>query len=165
MKPDNAPTQATKLDEKIAVTFNTQADHNFDTDNGGFSKAPKFPHTSTLKTLMQLERLEHDSQRETIIKNTLNKMARGGIYDLIDGGFCRYSTEETWLIPHFEKMTYDNALLCELYTLASVQFNNPLYLNIAIETADFMTRFMMEDNLFYSQVTRTLEGKYFIYLR
>jgi hypothetical protein len=115
---------------------------------------------------MKLEQLESDSQRKNMIIHTLNGMARGGMYDLIDGGFCRYSTEETWLIPHFEKMTYDNALLCELYTLASVQFNNPLYLNIATQTADFMTNFMMEDNLFYSASdadTEGHEGKYFVY--
>ena len=166
MKPKDTPTQATKLDEKIAVQFDKQAQHNFDTINGGFSKAPKFPHTSTLKTLMKLELLESDSQRKEIIVKTINGMARGGMYDLIDGGFCRYSTEETWLIPHFEKMTYDNALLCELYTLASVQFNNPMYLKIATETADFMIHFMMEDNLFYSASdadTEGHEGKYFVY--
>lgn len=166
MQPKDTPTQATKLDEKITITFNTQANHNFDTLNGGFSKAPKFPHTSTLKTLMKLEQFEPDPQRQNIIVQTLNSMARGGIYDLIDGGFCRYSTEETWLIPHFEKMTYDNALLCELYTLASVQFNNPLYLRTAMETADFMMNFMMEDDLFYNASdadTQGHEGKYFVY--
>ncbi len=166
MKPKETPTQATKLDEKIILQFSKQAEHNFDTINGGFSKAPKFPHTSTLKTLMKLEQLESDPQRENIITHTLNGMARGGMNDLIDGGFCRYSTEETWLIPHFEKMTYDNALLCELYALASVQFNNPLYLRTATETADFMMNFMMENDLFYSASdadTEGHEGKYFVY--
>jgi hypothetical protein len=166
MKPNNTPTQATNLDEKIMIQFTKQADHNFDTLNGGFSKAPKFPHSSTLKTLITLERLEHDEARQNIIIQTLNSMARGGMYDLIDGGFCRYSTEETWLIPHFEKMTYDNALLCELYILASIQFNYPSYLQVATETADFMMKFMMEDNLFYSASdadTEGHEGKYFVY--
>lgn len=166
MKPKNTPTEATRLDEKIMVQFIKQADHNFDNDNGGFSKAPKFPHTSTLTTLMSQERLEEDTSRQNIITHTLNTMARGGMNDLIDGGFCRYSTEESWLIPHFEKMTYDNALLCELYANASVQFNNPLYLRCATETADFMLHFMREDNLFYSASdadTEGVEGKYFIY--
>ena len=166
MKPKETPTQATKLDEKIMVQFGKQAEHNFDPINGGFSKAPKFPHTSTLKTLMSQERLESNPQRRTIITHTLDSMARGGMYDLIDGGFCRYSTEESWLIPHFEKMTYDNALLCELYAQASIDFTNPLYLRCAIETADFMMKFMMEDNLFYSASdadTQGVEGKYFVY--
>jgi len=115
---------------------------------------------------MRLEQLESDSSRRTIITHTLDSMARGGMYDLIDGGFCRYSTEESWLIPHFEKMTYDNALLCELYALGSVQFNNPFYLRCAIETADFMMKLMMEDHLFYSASdadTEGEEGKYFVY--
>lgn len=166
MKPKNTPTQATQLDEKIMVQFGKQAEHNFDQINGGFSKAPKFPHTSTLKTLMTLESLESDQERQNIISHTLNTMARGGMNDLIDGGFCRYSTEESWLIPHFEKMTYDNALLCELYADAYAHFNNPLYLRCATETADFMMKQMMEDNLFYSASdadTEGEEGKYFVY--
>jgi len=166
MKPKNTPTEATRLDEKIMVQFAKQVEHNFDNDNGGFSKAPKFPHTSTLKTLMSQERLETDTSRQNIITHTLNAMARGGMNDLIDGGFCRYSTEESWLIPHFEKMTYDNALLCELYANASIQFNNPLYLRCATETADFMMHFMREDDLFYSASdadTEGVEGKYFVY--
>jgi len=166
MKPNTTPTQATHLDLKINDQFFKQASHNYDTTNGGFSKAPKFPHTSTLKTLMTQESLEPNEERHAILTHTLNAMARGGMYDLIDGGFCRYSTEESWLIPHFEKMTYDNALLCELYARASVHFNNPLYLTVATETADFMMKFMMEEDLFYSASdadTQGEEGKYFIY--
>lgn len=166
LRPKETPVQATQITQKIATIFHTQASHNFDTINGGFSKSPKFPHTSTIKTLMTLEQLESDPQRQNIIIHTLNAMARGGMNDLIDGGFCRYSTDESWLIPHFEKMTYDNALLCELYALASVQYDNPYYLRCANETADFMMNFMMEDNLFYSASdadTEGEEGKYFVY--
>ncbi|MCX6074791.1 MAG: thioredoxin domain-containing protein [Campylobacterales bacterium] len=166
MKPNATPTQATALDLKINTQFFKQATHNYDAMNGGFSKAPKFPHTSTLKTLMTQESLESNEERQKIITHTLDAMARGGMNDLIDGGFCRYSTEETWLIPHFEKMTYDNALLCELYARASIHFNNPLYARIATETANFMMKFMMEDDLFYSASdadTQGEEGKYFVY--
>ncbi len=166
MKPKNIPTQTTELTLKISETFIKQASHNYDTTYGGFSKAPKFPHTSTLKTLMSQEALESDQERQNIITHTLDAMARGGMFDLIDGGFCRYSTQESWLIPHFEKMTYDNALLCELYARASVQFSNPLYARVATQTADFMINFMMEDNLFYSASdadTEGEEGKYFVY--
>lgn len=166
MKPKASPTQATALTLKISEIFTKQASYNYDETNGGFSKAPKFPHTSTLKALMTQESLASDQGRQNIITHTLDAMARGGMFDLIDGGFCRYSTQETWLIPHFEKMTYDNALLCELYARASVQFTNPHYLRCAIETADFMLNFMMEDNLFYSASdadTEGEEGKYFVY--
>lgn len=166
MKPKFAPTQATQLNEKIILQFSKQAEHNFDTINGGFSSSPKFPHSSTLKTLMRIDALQNDSNLTHIITLTLDFMGRGGMYDLIDGGFCRYSTDENWLVPHFEKMTYDNALLCELYTLASNQYDNPHYKNLAKEIADFMMRFMMEDHLFYSASdadTDGHEGKYFIY--
>lgn len=166
MKPNNAPTQATQLNEKIIFQFSKQAEHNFDSINGGFSKSPKFPHASTLKTLMTLGALEENPFSHTIVKHTLNSMGRGGMYDLIDGGFCRYSTDEQWLVPHFEKMSYDNALLCEIYARAALAYQEPLYQQCAREIADFMMRFMMEDNLFYSASdadTEGHEGKYFIY--
>ena len=79
-----------------------------------------------------------------MITNTLDSMALGGMYDLIDGGFCRYSTDEAWLVPHFEKMTYDNALLCALYAEAGRVYKEEKYLEIARESADFMINFMME---------------------
>ncbi len=164
MQPKNTPIQATKLNESMEEIFIKQASDNFDEIHGGFSKAPKFPHTSTLKTLMALSSDTYNTH--AIIQTTLEKMARGGLYDLIDGGFCRYSTDNEWLVPHFEKMTYDNALLCELYALASVQFHNPYFLQCALQTADFMMAKMMENNLFYSASdadTEGHEGKYFVY--
>lgn len=166
MKPKDSPTQATQLNEKIMVQFGKQAEHNFDSINGGFSKAPKFPHTSTLKTLLALTLLETTPLYNEIITHTLNNMGHGGMYDLIDGGFCRYSTEESWLIPHFEKMTYDNALLCEIYALAGIHYNDSNYIRCAQESADFMMKFMMEDALFYSASDADSdghEGKYFVY--
>ena len=88
------------------------------------------------------------------------------MYDLVEGGFCRYSTDEKWLIPHFEKMTYDNALLCELYTKASLTCKKENYLQIAKECADFMLEFMQESNLFYSASdadSKEGEGFYYTY--
>jgi len=166
LRPKNEPVQATQLNEKIILQLTMQAKHNFDEANGGFSKAPKFPHASTLDAMMNLDRLSPDPSVRHIVTHTLDQMALGGMYDLIDGGFCRYSTDEKWLVPHFEKMTYDNALLCELYAKAGALYQNDLYLSIARETADFMETFMMEDNLFYSASdadTEGEEGKYFIY--
>lgn len=166
MKPKNSPVQATALNERIIEQFDKQAEHNFDVMNGGFSKSPKFPHSSTLKMLLSLEKLSPEPSRKKIIEHTLISMARGGMNDLIDGGFCRYSTDEGWLIPHFEKMTYDNALLCELYAQAGGEFHNPEFLRCAQESADFMIDKMMEHHLFYSASdadTEGEEGKYFIY--
>ncbi len=166
MRPSNEPVQATVLDKKIIHQFTMQAKHNFDPDNGGFSKAPKFPHASTLFTLMQLDRLNPDPSLQEMVTHSLNHMALGGMYDLVDGGFCRYSTDETWLVPHFEKMTYDNALLCALYARAALIYKNENFLRVAQECADFMMRYMMEDELFYSASDADSdgeEGKYFIY--
>ncbi|MBV5321337.1 MAG: thioredoxin domain-containing protein [Sulfuricurvum sp.] len=166
MRPKNESVQATVLNEKIITQFILQAQNNYDEINGGFSKSPKFPHVSTLKTLLTLDRLQSDEKIKTIITHTLDSMALGGLYDHVDGGFCRYSTDEAWLVPHFEKMTYDNALLCELYTFAGMIYREERYLKIAKETADFMMNFMMEDDLFYSASdadSEGEEGKYFIY--
>ncbi|MBN2871012.1 MAG: thioredoxin domain-containing protein, partial [Campylobacterales bacterium] len=102
----------------------------------------------------------------SLIAHTLDQMALGGMYDLIDGGFCRYSTDEAWLVPHFEKMTYDNALLCSLYAKAGIVYGEEKYLQTARECADFMMNFMMEDDLFYSASdadSEGEEGKYFVY--
>ncbi|MBD3809264.1 MAG: thioredoxin domain-containing protein [Sulfuricurvum sp.] len=166
MRPKNESVQATVLNESIISQFIRQAEHNYDETNGGFSKAPKFPHASTLKTLLLIDRLHNDPKIRSVVTHTLDSMTLGGMYDLIDGGFCRYSTNEAWLIPHFEKMTYDNALLCELYAMAGQIYGNDHYLRIARESADFMMSFMMEDDLFYSASdadSEGEEGKYFIY--
>ncbi|MDD5051484.1 MAG: thioredoxin domain-containing protein [Sulfuricurvum sp.] len=166
MRPKNENIQATVLNDKIITQFTLQAQHNYDAENGGFSKSPKFPHVSTLRTLMTINRLAPNADIKTILTHTLDSMALGGMYDLIDGGFCRYSTDSAWLVPHFEKMTYDNALLCTLYTEAGMLYSNAHYLRIAQESANFMIHFMMEDDLFYSASdadSEGHEGKYFVY--
>ncbi|MDD2266243.1 thioredoxin domain-containing protein [Sulfuricurvum sp.] len=166
LQPKKEPVQATALNEKIILQFTLQAQHNYDTDNGGFSKSPKFPHVSTLRTLMDIDRIASNDEIKTTLTHTLDSMVLGGMYDHIDGGFCRYSTDDVWLVPHFEKMTYDNALLCGLYAEAGILYSNDSYLRIARESADFMLRFMMEDNLFYSASDADSdgeEGKYFVY--
>ncbi|MDD2369203.1 MAG: DUF255 domain-containing protein, partial [Sulfuricurvum sp.] len=166
LQPKKEPVQATALNEKIILQFTLQAQHNYDSDNGGFSKSPKFPHVSTLRTLMNIDRIAPNDEIRTTLTHTLDSMVLGGMYDHIDGGFCRYSTDDIWLVPHFEKMTYDNALLCGLYAEAGIFYENDNYLRIARESADFMLRFMMEDNLFYSASDADSdgeEGKYFVY--
>jgi len=77
--------------------------------------APKFPHATTLDALLTIDRLYDDKAARAMVQTTLDSMIQGGMYDLIDGGFCRYSVDEKFLVPHFEKMLYDNALLCRLY--------------------------------------------------
>ena len=87
----------------------------FDPLHGGFGHAPKFPHPMDLKVLLRYHVRSRDSQALHIVRHTLDKMARGGIYDHLGGGFARYSTDDRWLVPHFEKMLYDNALLTSVY--------------------------------------------------
>ena len=166
LKPQSKAVQATQLQEHLAKTFVKQASQNYENRFGGFSVSPKFPHTSTLKALLSVYQIFHDDKAKEMLTHTLKEMARGGMYDLVDGGFCRYSTDEQWLVPHFEKMTYDNALLIQIYAKTALAFNDADFEHIAQETLHFMRSFMMEDALFYSASdadTEGEEGKYFVY--
>ena len=87
----------------------------FDPPHGGFGDAPKFPHPMDLKVLLRQHARTGDAHALHMVRHTLDKMARGGIYDHLGGGFARYSTDDRWLVPHFEKMLYDNALLASVY--------------------------------------------------
>ena len=160
------PKEATILKEDFYKNFTLQAKNNYDTRNGGFSQKPKFPHASTLNALLIIDKLYNDKASKAMVINTLENMSKGGMYDLIDGGFCRYSVDERWLVPHFEKMLYDNALLCGVYTEAYLTYNDEKYLKTAKEIADFWYNFMSEDELFYSASDADSEGEegtYFIY--
>ncbi|WP_345991565.1 thioredoxin domain-containing protein [Sulfurimonas sp. HSL-1716] len=168
LKPAEHPKEATKLTEDFYKNFILQAQRNFDKNFGGFSVSPKFPHASTLNTLLNISSLYNSKEARDMVTFTLDNMIQGGMYDLVDGGFCRYSTDERWLVPHFEKMTYDNALLCGLYAKACLAYENEDYLHIAKQSADFMMRFMQEDDLFYSASDADSdegEGAYFTYLK
>jgi len=160
------PKEATVLKEEFYKTFLTQARNNYDTRHGGFSRAPKFPHATTLRALMTIERLYDDPSAKAMVTDTLNAMKQGGMYDLVDGGFCRYSVDEKWLVPHFEKMLYDNALLCGVYTDAYLAYGSMNYLQTAKEIADFWQNQMTQDALFLSASDADSEGEegtYFIY--
>lgn len=134
----------------------------FDHKDGGILGEPKFPHISLLSLML-------NSQDSYLIERalfTLTQMSRGGIYDIIDGGFCRYSVDSFWLVPHFEKMLYDNGAMISLYTQAYKISNESHYLQVARDCADFMNDKMSDDELFYSASdadTDGEEGLYFIY--
>ncbi len=160
------PTQATVLKEDFTKNFMLQAKNNYQPRYGGFSVAPKFPQVNTLSTLLTIDRLYGDKSARAMVIDTLDSMKKGGMYDVIDGGFCRYSVDENYLVPHFEKMLYDNALLCELYTQSYLTYKDEKHLKIAKEIADFWYNFMSEDNLFYSASDADSEGEegtYFVY--
>jgi len=160
------PKEATVLKEEFVKNFMLQVKNNYQTRDGGFSVAPKFPHASTLSTLLTIDKLYDDKAARAMLEHTLKSMAKGGMYDLVDGGFCRYSVDNEWIVPHFEKMLYDNALLCEVYANAYLTYKDERYLHVAKEIADFWYNFMSEDNLFYSASDADSEGEegtYFVY--
>ncbi|GIJ53046.1 thioredoxin domain-containing protein [Virgisporangium aurantiacum] len=112
----------------------------FDPVNGGFGGAPKFPPHLALLFLLRHHQRTKDPQSLEMVRQTCERMARGGMYDQLAGGFARYSVDATWTVPHFEKMLYDNALLLRVYTHLWRLTGDPLALRIADETAAFIAR-------------------------
>ncbi len=135
----------------------------FDEQNGGFKGAPKFMMPNNLEFLLRQAVTENDEKLLGYVTLTLNKMAYGGLYDQLGGGFARYSTDEKWHIPHFEKMLYDNAQLVSLYSNAYSVTKKPLYKQVVEETLDFVAREMTnKEGGFYSSLdadSKTETGK------
>ena len=137
----------TELTAAPLATCRAQLARTFDPRNGGFGAAPKFPHPQTLEWLLRRWEAsrrapEPDSEALHMATLTLRRMAEGGINDQLGGGFCRYSVDESWMIPHFEKMLYDNAALLAAYASAALAGRDALYARVARETAAWMLRDM-----------------------
>lgn len=132
----------------------------YDSEFGGTGSRPKFPRPSTYQLLLRYARRSGDEAALEIVTNTLDHMADGGIYDHLAGGFHRYSTDRRWLVPHFEKMLYDNAQLTVLYLEAFQLTDNQRYATVAQEVLDYVAREMTHpDGGFYSATDADSEGE------
>ncbi len=153
--PDEGQLTPGLLDE-AARNLSTQ----YDRVNGGFGGAPKFPSPMALELLLRVHQRTGAEQALRMVEHTLDTMGRGGIYDQIGGGFHRYAVDAVWLVPHFEKMLYDNALMSHLYTIAWQVTGDPFHRAIATETVDYVLREMTDpDGGFHATQDADTEGE------
>lgn len=152
--------KATALDNTIFNKATQSILDNFDDLQGGFSEAPKFPHESLLLFLLDEQKRNPSKDKLTAITTTLDAMATGGLYDVIGGGFHRYSIDNAWIVPHFEKMLYNQAQLSLVYTRAYQLTKRPLYKRISEKTLDYVLKEMQDKNGgFFSATDADSEGE------
>ena len=157
------------LDESTLRQAAEKMLESFDPEYGGFSRAPKFPSPMALQFLMRIERRQPDDRRRLAILKTLDSMAAGGIFDHLGGGFSRYSVDEKWMVPHFEKMLYDNALLAGIYVEAFGLFGEPCFRAVAERTLNYLLSDLRhgEGGFFSAEDADSegVEGKFYVWTK
>ncbi|CAN5762170.1 thioredoxin domain-containing protein [soil metagenome] len=156
--------------EVDASVLDTTADRivaTWDRTHGGFGQAPKFPQAMVIDFLLAHHQRTGDPDSLSAAVHSLTKMSRGGIYDHVGGGFARYSTDERWLVPHFEKMLYDNALLLRACTHAWQITKQPRFKRVTVDVADYLVSDMQQVDGGFSSATDAdsegVEGKFFVW--
>jgi uncharacterized protein len=158
------PSRGTELDEAPLRLARIQLEQSFDARFGGFGRAPKFPHPGSVERCLRdwyrgSGGADPDLTPLFMATLTLTRMAEGGIYDQLGGGFSRYSVDDSWTIPHFEKMLYDNGQLLATYAAAALATGESLFARIAADTADWVVRDMhAPEGGFYSSLDADSEG-------
>lgn len=159
-KDNNDGTAEINLDQNILDKAFLNLQNSFDSEFGGFGSKPKFPTPHNLIFLLRYWKLSGNNTAKLMVEKTLDKMHSGGIYDHIGGGFHRYSTDEKWILPHFEKMLYDNALMLMLYSEAYLAFKNDRYRLVANEIISYLENIMKSnEGGFYSAEDADSEGE------
>lgn len=154
------PQEATPFEQQKLHELVTRWKRQFDSIEGGNARAPKFPLPNNYSFLLQYGTRFSDEQVLKHVELTLDKIAMGGIYDHVGGGFARYAVDMLWKVPHFEKMLYDNAQLISLYSQAYKVFKKPLYKRIVVQTIEWLQREMIHpEGCYYSAIDADSEGE------